>query len=264
MIQIPAGSFMMGTSDQQIDWLIQRDDLAKKLKTKGYFNREQPQHNITLASYSISKYPVTVREYRSFLEADGYRVRKYWTEAGWVWRRSTNREKPDYWNDEKWVRNDKFPVVGISWYEAFAYCGWLSEINEKKYRLPTEAEWEKAARGTDARLFPWGNEFDVRLCNTRASKLHKTIPVDELSSKGESPFGCADIAGNASEWTMSEYRPYPYDGKDGRNDVEEEKLRVIRGGSWHKPTLRARVTARGMNDPFFSDNDVGFRYVCEE
>lgn len=264
MLHIPAGSFIMGTSEQQVDWLAQEDDLAKEWKTKGYFKREQPQHNVILAGYSIAKYPVTVGEYRLFLEADGYRVKKYWAETGWAWRKSIDKIQPKYWHDEKWIWNDRFPVIGISWHEAIAYCNWLSEVVGKKYRLPTEAEWEKAARGTDKRIYPWGNEFDSNLCNTRANKLNKTIPVDGLSPGGESPFGCADMAGNASEWTMSEYRPYPYERKDGRNDVEGKDLRVIRGGSWHKPILRARVSARGMNDPFFSDNDVGFRCVYEE
>ena len=264
MIPIPAGLFIMGTNEQQIDWLAERDGLAKKWKAKGFFDREQPQHTVTIGRYSIAKYPVTVGAYRSFLEAGGYRNRKYWTEAGWLWRQSTDRDKPKYWDEEQWVRNNKLPVVGISWYEAVAYCSWLSEFNGKKYRLPTEAEWEKAARGTGEQLYPWGDEFDVNQCNTRENKLNRTIPVDELSPRGESPFGCADMVGNASEWTISEYKPYPYDEGDGRNNVEGEKLRVTRGGSWYKPILRARVSARGMNDPFFADNDVGFRYVCEK
>jgi formylglycine-generating enzyme required for sulfatase activity len=145
-----------------------------------------------------------------------------------------------------------------------AYCEWLSDEDGENYRLPTEAEWEKAARGINARLYPWGNEFELSRCNTQASNLKRTVPVDEYDPDGESRYGCSDMAGNASEWTMSEYKPYPYDGKDGRNDIEGEKLRVIRGGSWYKPKLRARVAARGMNDPFFSDNDVGFRYVCDK
>lgn len=180
-----------------------------------------------------------------------------------MWRVSIDRSQPEHWDHEKWNWRKSLPVIGVSWYEAMAYCNWLSEIEGKKYRLPTEAEWEKAARGADGRLYPWGNEFDVTLCNTQASNVGQTVSVSEYSPGGESPYGCDDMAGNVSEWTLSEYKPYPYDENDGRNEGAGEELRVIRGGSWFKPKLRARVTTRGMNDPFFADTDVGFRFVCE-
>ena len=264
MVYIPAGTFVMGTSDEQISRLSQLDQLAKKWMEKNYFEREKPQHKVTLASYSISKFPVTVGEYRLFIEASVYQEKRYWTESGWLWRKSARRIQPEYWDDQKWTWNIKLPVIGVSWYEANAYCNWLSEIEGKIIRLPTEAEWEKAARGTEGRTYPWGDEFEIKLCNTKASNINQTILVDEFDIESESPFGCVDMAGNASEWTLSEYKLYPYDDRDGRNDTEGEKLRVTRGGSWFKPKIRARVSSRGMNDPFFSDNDVGFRYVCEE
>jgi formylglycine-generating enzyme required for sulfatase activity len=263
MVHIPAGSFLMGTTNQQVDWLARRDDLAETWKEKGHFCREQPEHTLSLASYYISKYPVTVGEYRAFLRAGGYRCGQYWTEAGWAWRKSAGRVQPEFWDDGEWAGDDRLPVVGVSWYEARAYCRWLSEETEGNYRLPTEAEWEKAARGPDGRMYPWGDKFDVRRCNTRASGLNQTKPVGRYGPAGESPYGCAEMAGNASEWTLSQYRPYPYVGSDGRNDEEGETERVIRGGSWCKPVLRARVVARGMNAPFFADNDVGFRCVLE-
>jgi formylglycine-generating enzyme required for sulfatase activity len=253
----------MGTSDRQVDWLAQRDGMARQWQAKNYFSREQPQHTITLASYDISKYPVTVGAYRAFVRAGGYHRRCYWTEAGWAWRESVARAQPALWADETWAGDDQLPVVGVTWYEARAYCRWLSAGTGGRYRLPTEAEWEKAARGTDGRLYPWGDEFDARRCNTRASGLNRTEPVGRRSPAGESPYGCAEMAGNASEWTLSQYKPYPYDGSDGRNEGEGVAERVIRGGSWYKPALRARPAARGMNDPFFADNDVGFRCVLE-
>lgn len=264
VMHIPAGSFLMGTSDQQVDWLARRDDVAKKWKEKGYFDREQPQHTITLANYYMSKYPVTVGEYRVFVRAGGYQCYWYWTEAGWAWRESVGRVQPEFWGDEKWAGDDRLPVVGVSWYEVRAYCRWLSAETGGHYRLPTEAEWEKAARGTDGRMYPWGDEFDPSRCNTRASRLNRTVSVGQHSPGGESPYGCAEMGGNASEWTLSQYRTYPYDGSDGRNEEEGEAERVIRGGSWYKPMLRARTAARGMNAPFFADNDVGFRCVCED
>jgi formylglycine-generating enzyme required for sulfatase activity len=263
MIHIPAGPFLMGISDQQIDQLARRDDLAKEWREKGYFGREQPQHTVTLAGYSMAKYPVTVREYRAFVVAGGYQMARHWTEAGWAWRESTGRVAPAFWGQEKWSGEDQLPVVGVSWYEARAYCAWLGEGTGRCYRLPTEAEWEKAARGTDGRLYPWGDEFEAWRCNTRASGLGRTVAVGQHRPAGESPYGCVEMGGNASEWTLSEYRQYPYDGGDGRNEEEGEGARVIRGGAWRKPVLRARTVARGMNDPFFSDDDVGFRCMRE-
>ncbi len=254
----------MGTSEIDIRNLTGQDDLTQKWKARGWFNREQPQHTVSLKTYSISKYPVTVGEYRKFVNSKGYQERTYWTEGGWIWVQTKSRKQPDYWDDAKWIWHDNLPVIGVSWYEALAYCHWKSEDTGRKVRLPTEAEWEKAARGTDKRIYPWGNAFNVKLCNTKLSGLNKTVPVDSASPGSESPYGCRDQAGNASEWTLSEFKPYPYNGEDGRNKIGGEELRVIRGGSWFKPPIRARVSARGMNDPFFTDNDLGFRIVCEE
>lgn len=118
-----------------------------------------------------------------------------------------------------------------------------------------------AARGVDGRLYPWANEFDTARCNSRANNLGHTLPIGQHSPGDESPYGCAKMAGTSSDWTLSQYKPYPYDGMNGRNDLANTTERVIRGGSWFKPILRARTTARGMNDPFFADNDVGFRLV---
>ena len=261
LVHIPAGSFVMGTSEIQIDRLAIRDMLAKKWKDKGYFGRESPQHRVTLDSYFIGKYPVTVEEFRAFVKMGGYHSNEYWSEAGWAWREATKKNKPQYWEDDIFSGEDKLPVVGVSWYEAAAYCRWLSMETGYPYRLPTEAEWEKAARGTDDRLYPWGNYFVNKLCNTRASNLDRTEPVGKYSPGGDSPYGCADMVGNVSEWTLSQFKPYPYNINDGRNNEETKTERVLRGGSWSQPELRARVVSRGLNDPFFFDNDVGFRYV---
>ena len=261
LIYIPGGPFVMGTSETQINLLSKRDELAGKWKAKGYFNREQPQHTITLESYFIGKYPVTIGEYRAFVTMGGYFSEKYWTKAGWVWREASGKVNPEYWEDNIFSGDDRLPVVSVSWYEAGAYCRWLSAETRKVYRLPTEAEWEKAARGEDGRFYPWGDEFDQTLCNTRATNLGRTEPVGRHSPDSDSPYGCVDMVGNISEWTLSQLKPYPYDGSDGRNNEEAETERVLRGGSWFQPALRARVTSRGMNDPFFVDNDVGFRCV---
>jgi formylglycine-generating enzyme required for sulfatase activity len=259
MVHVPAGPFLMGTSDEQIDQLAERDDLAREWRAKGHFDREQPQHTITLADYYIARCPVTVGEFRAFLEAGGYRERRYWTVSGWEWRTAAAKKQPELWEDAAWAGDERLPVIGVSWYEAYAYCQWLSDVRGRTYRLPSEAEWEKAARGTDGQLYPWGDEFDPARCNTRVSGLGRTTPVGWYSPRGESPYGCAEMGGNASEWTLSQFRPYPYDRGDSREDPEGKAQRVIRGGAWCKPALRARTAARGMNDPFFADDDVGFR-----
>jgi formylglycine-generating enzyme required for sulfatase activity len=252
----------MGTSDAQIGLMAQTIDEAGKWRDKGHFGREQPQHTVNLPEYCIGRVPVTVGEYRAFVEANAYLKPQYWTAAGWAWREASNVVQPSLWDEAKWSGDDRLPIVGVSWYEAYAYCRWLSEATGRAYRLPTEAEWEKAARGVDGRLFPWGNAFDASRCNARASGFGQTTPVERFSPGGDSPYGCADMAGNASEWTLSQFRAYPHDAADERNDPEGDTERVIRGGSWFKPVLRTRTVSRGMNDPFFSDDDVGFRCAC--
>jgi formylglycine-generating enzyme required for sulfatase activity len=259
MVHVPAGPFWMGTSDQQMDWLARHSDLAKKWTEKGHFDREQPEHTVALPDYHIGKHPVTVGEYRAFVDAGGYLHRRYWTDAGWAWRQAGGRTAPDLWSDEKWTGDDRLPVVGVSWYEAYAYCQCLSEATGRHYRLPTEAEWEKAARGPDGRIYPWGDAFDASRCNAQVSGPERTTPVGQYHPAGDSPYGCVDVAGNVSEWTISQFRPYPYDAHDGRENPLGGVERVTRGGSWHSPMLRVRVTSRGYNDPWFTDNDVGFR-----
>jgi formylglycine-generating enzyme required for sulfatase activity len=262
MVWIPAGPFLMGTGEGQIDFLASQSEQGLEWKEKGRFGREQPQHTVTLGDYWIGRYPVTVGQFRVFIGAGGYAQRSYWTEAGWAWCQAVGRTQPDFWDDAAWAGDGRLPVVGVSWYEAHAYCEWLSEATGREYRLPSEAEWEKAARGTDDRLFPWGDRFEAGRCNTRATGLGRTLPVGHYHPAGDSPYGCAEMVGNVSEWTVTRFMPYPYDASDGRDDSAGETERVTRGGSWHSPVLRARTVSRGMNDPFFTDEDLGFRCAC--
>ena len=259
MLHIAAGPFTMGISDGQVDWLAERVALAAAWREKGFFGREQPQHRLMLPGYDMARHPVTVAEYRTFVEAGGYRQRRHWTGAGWAWRTRDNRLFPAYWTDGAWTADALLPVIGVSWYEASAYCRWLSEATGSAYRLPSEAEWEKAARGTGGRLYPWGNEFDPGRCNARPGGVQRTTRVGRYSPAGDSPSGCAGMAGNVSEWTSSTFAPYPYAAADGRECPEGGGERVTRGGSWHSPVLRVRTVSRGVNDPAFTDNDLGFR-----
>jgi len=258
MVCVSAGPFVMGSGEAQVETLARRSQQAARWLAKGHFRREQPQHTVSLPDFFIARYPVTAGAFRAFVAAGGYEQRRHWTTAGWHWRQTQGRTSPAFW-DETWAGDERLPVVGVSWYEALAYCRWLAAVTGRGYRLPSEAEWEKAARGTEGRTYPWGDRFEPDRCNTRAAGPGHTLPVGSHSPADESVYGCGEMAGNASEWTSSLFQPYPYDAGDGREAAEGQGLRVIRGGSWFKPALRARAAARGMNDPFFADNDVGFR-----
>lgn len=174
------------------------------------------------------------------------------------------------------------PVVGVSWYEALAYCRWLTEkLNGalrkgalapgERYlvRLPTEAEWEKAARGTGARSWPWGDAWQESSANTREAKLEQTSPVGLLPA-GASPWGTLDMAGNVGEWTSSRWgrttilKPdygYPYRPDDGREGPDGPDLRVMRGGSWFSDHQSARCAYRVRNFPVYFGSGLGFRAV---
>lgn len=259
MVHVPAGGFLMGTTAAQIRQLAANPELARAWTEAGHFQREQPAGEVALPAFFIARHPVTVGVYRAFIAAGGYRDSRWWTAAGWAWRAAAEVTQPDHWDDPRWTGDDRLPVVGVSWYEAVAYGAWLAGATGEAYRLPSEAEWEKAARGTGGRLFPWGDTFEPECCNVRASGIGHTVPVGSYRPAGDSPYGCADMVGNVSEWVLSRFAPYPYDPADGREDPAGEAERVTRGGSWHSPVMRARTAARGLNDPFFRDADLGFR-----
>jgi formylglycine-generating enzyme required for sulfatase activity len=165
---------------------------------------------------------------------------------------------------------ENHPVGLVSWHDARAYCKWLSEVTGKLYRLPSEAEWEKAARGTDGRIYPWGNRWKKKRCNTEEGVEWETTPVDAYPS-GASPYGCLDMAGNMWEWTLSLWgedygRPesgYLYDPDDGRENVEagDEIYRVVRSGSWSDDRHDARCAFRHRESPHSGGYYWGVRVV---
>jgi iron(II)-dependent oxidoreductase len=233
---IPGGPFLMGDDDD---------------------TDASPQHEVVLPEFKIGRYPVTNSQYRRFVEA-------------------TQRE----WDSAKGRRpeNDNCPAVEMTWHDARAYCAWLMEVwrtegkigADEAARLSTEAEWEKAARGTDGRVFPWGDKWDETRCNTAESGIGRTCVVG-MYPDGASPFGVLDMAGNVWEWTSSlwgkdimtpEYK-YPYDPADGREnlDADDEFLRVLRGGSWSYYQYSARCSYRRWFNPFVRFDDSGFRVV---
>ncbi|MGC1375431.1 MAG: SUMF1/EgtB/PvdO family nonheme iron enzyme [Anaerolineales bacterium] len=200
--RIPAGSFLMGSAADDKD---AHDD-------------EKPQHRVEIPyDYWLARYPVTNEAYNHYATA----------------RRIAHPV-------EDWEMKQNHPVHFVSLHDAMAYCEWLNKLLKTELpaglalRLPSEAEWEKAARGSDGRVFPWGNEFNQNKCNalnTVSVFIDSATPVSQYSPQGDSPYGCADMSGNVWEWTHSLWKPYPYRANDGREDEKSSSLRVLRGGS---------------------------------
>ena len=228
LILIPAGEFLMGS------------DPGRDKDTQ---DREQPQHRLHLPDYYIAKTPVTNAQYAAFVEV-------------------SFRDPPSHWMDWKPPPGkENHPVVNVSGHDADAYCQWLASITGKPYRLPSEAEWEKAARGTDGRIYPWGDKQpDKRRCNY-SRNVGGTTSVGQYSSQGDSPYGCVDMAGNVWEWTLSVYKRYPYGLNDGREAPETSGRRVLRGGAFNGSGRRVRCAYRGRNNPVDRDLYIGFRLV---
>jgi formylglycine-generating enzyme required for sulfatase activity len=212
-------------------------------------DNEHPIHPVTVDAFYIDRCPVTNEEYKRFVDATERPVPCY--EVEWA-------DLSDY----NWDPGERtppqglegHPVVLVSWEDAKAYAAWAGK------RLPTEAEWERAARGTDGRRWPWGNEFITSSSNTKETQIGGTTAVGHYSPEGDSVDGVCDMVGNVWEWTTSLFRPYPYDANDGRESQEAGGWRVLRGGSWSNDLDRARCTARLDGDFLFFSN-VGFRCV---
>ncbi len=166
--------------------------------------------------------------------------------------------EPEFWSDEAF-NNPNQPVVGITWFEARAYCNWLAAQTGIPFRLPTEAEWEAAARGTEGRQFAYAGDFDAALCNIFETHVRRTTPIGVFPG-GDTPEGCVDMAGNTWDWTSTTYEPYPYDAGDGREDAgRTEPRRVLRGGSWDYDLDNARAAYRYVSTPYYRRYNVGFR-----
>ena len=230
-VRVPLGEFILGS----------RED--NKLAYSG----EKPQQTVRIeVDYWIGRYLVTNRQNIEFVGQTGHDLKKL----------------------DDWQKKIDHPAVNVSWYDAQGFCRWLNEMHGSElpegyiFRLPTEAEWEKAARGEFGFEWPWGNDFDPNKCNSSEGGKGTTTPVGAYSSAGgDSPCGAADIAGNVWEWTQSLFKPYPYNAGDGREDIKAEGHRVVRGGSFDRHQRLARCGSRFGNDPYGSDEYLGFRVV---
>jgi formylglycine-generating enzyme required for sulfatase activity len=235
MVFIPSGVFLMGSPEELVQLSGQRNLLEDEL----------PQCQVALDEYWIGKYPVTNVEYQLFV-------------------RNTNCASPRGWNGTDYQEGQGgHPVAGISWSDAISYCLWLSGKTGKQYQLPSEAEWERAARGDEGWLYPWGNSFDPQKLNCLDGAAKGTTPVGQYSPLGDSPYKLADAAGNVWEWTRSLYKSYPYDPLDGRESLDEStRARVLRGGSHTNTSWGTRCAVRLRYMPDRQDSNFGFRVMC--
>lgn len=244
LITIPEGDYVIGINDDQVNHLYRTEIWAEEWVEKDLFAIEQPQHTVHLAGFQIGRAPVTNAEYFAFVWATGYRVPKDW--VGFRYSEGM----------------DNHPVVGVSRYDALAYCAWLNESLGGQFRLLNEFEWEAAARGGDDRIYPWGDDFDPWRCNTLESGKRGTTAVGEYSPSGDSPFGLVDMAGNVWEWTDSILQPYPYRQGEQTETKGTTARYVIRGGSWYYSRKLARTTTREAAVSTFVSPALGFRVGC--
>ncbi len=224
LMRVPMGKFLMGDNNQ--------------------YKEERPQHTIDIPyDYWMARYPITLELYTAYIKSKGI------------------KHPSDKWVDKK----EDHPIGAVTWSDTLAYSQWLNNLLISEIpsglilRLPTEAEWEKAARGTDGREYPWGNIFNKNNCNTNGNA--KTS-VSLYSPQGDSPYGCADMAGNVWEWTHSRMKPYPYNFDDGREKEKDSGARVLRGGSFNYNERYARCASRQGSSIDTLLNLVGFRMVA--
>jgi len=224
MAAIPAGSFTLGYDKGMDD--------------------EKPPHPVDLPEYWMDITEVTNAQFAAFAQATGYQTEAEKSNASRIWRAEYTAGKDDH------------PVVRVSWNDAIAYCQWAGK------RLPTEAEWEKAARGPEGFVYPWGNTYDPAKANGRDSGLRTTAPVGNYP-QGVNPYGLYDMAGNVREWTADPgYLPYP--GNNVSSPYYGNSLRVLRGGGWFDAAADLRTTRRNPTSPSAANWDIGFRCVSDK
>jgi len=234
MVFIPSGEFLMGSTekDGKVGQAIGIDEV--------------PQHTVSLRGFYIDLHEVTNREYKNFTDVTGHRPPESKHPGIYSWEAGSYP-----------VGQDDIPVSEVSWHDADAYCRWAGK------RLPAEAEWEKAARGTDGRQWPWGNQFEEESCNVKYTGYGEILPVASLPGD-ISPYGVYDMCGNVSEWTDSWYLPYP--GSTLQREAFGETYKVVRGGSLVMPSIPYSRAAYRANTfrPDYRHRGIGFRCAKDE
>jgi formylglycine-generating enzyme required for sulfatase activity len=242
-IAIPAGTFRMGAQ-------------SKRKNGRNYdpeaSDEESPVHEVRLRAFRIGRFPVTVQEFAVFMDSGGYETRRYWAAGGYC-----EFQQPDGWEGQRLHLNR--PVTGVSWFEAAAYCAWAGG------RLPTEAEWERAARGPKSSRFPWGDEpaLDPSWANYRHRDSPGSPTPVGVFPAGNSTEGISDLLGNVWEWCTDWYGEYSEETAEDPAGPPNGKYRVMRGGSWNNDPQYVRVSYRDGGVPAYRNYVVGFRCAGE-
>jgi formylglycine-generating enzyme required for sulfatase activity len=282
MVLVPAGSFIMGSNKTDASMADQYT------ANKPFYDNEHPRHKQTLAAFYIDKYEVTNSQYRRFVLATDHRPPYFWVLNGYLLsmtsdkvkaldvgkmrhlaarvfkldmdtRKMTKDQLLDAF-DQRYAYLDKLPVVYVTWYDARDYCTWAGK------RLPAEAEWEKAARGTDGNEFPWGDTWKPGLSNTGEEYWDDGVAPVGSYKTDKSPYGVYDMAGNVSEWVQDWYEPYP--GSDYHSADFGKKYKVMRGAAWgreghYQLTEFQRSGYRSYIEPASAHSDLGFRCAMD-
>lgn len=241
-MKIPSGKFIMGSTG------------TGDTRWSGFAQiREKPQHTLYLEEFWMGKYPITNHQFYEFVNQEKYQFTQHYKSASEPYWSKGRLEEPDH------------PVTEVTWYDAQAFCKWVSRLSNIPIRLPKEAEWEKASRGVDGRIFPWGNsiEPEKQRANGGMWQSSGTTSIEKFSPQGDSPFGCVDMSGNVEEWVNSSLLNYPLQLNDGMDSSNLSiKERVLRGGSFESRGFdQLRCAYRGAAEPEYRGSRTGFR-VC--
>lgn len=276
MVYISAGSFVMGSPASEVEALLRYYTGVPR----DLFVNEIGEHEVALNGFFIDRYAVSNAQFRRFIAAGGYERQEWWSSAGWRWRLATRRISPRFWPREE-LALETHPVVGISWYEADAYARSAGK------RLPSEAEWERAARGVDARRYPWGNNFELGRCNSADLWLQReirdyrdwyahffvlrpwrtrtlTTPVDSFPG-GASPQGVLNMGGNVWEWCADWYAEdyYARSPRENPRGAGDGSEKLCRGGSFGYFGWSVRTTDRGHHPPDHYALGLGLRCALD-
>lgn len=278
MVLIPAGDFVMGSD--KVDTSKQAQEYGS---SKPWYVDEHPQHKVNLPAYWIDKYEVSNAQYREFVRATDYWLPPSWRDNGYLLApevlaiadvptlrhlaadtfhidmdtHTLGRDALTKAIGREQAKLDKLPVAEVNWFNVHDYCTWAGK------RLPSEAEWEKAARGTDGCEYPWGNEWDNKRLNAgEAGNWESGVAPVGSYPQGASPYGVQDLAGNVMEWVRDWYEAYP--GNDDTNATFGKRYKVVRGGGWggvgHYALAQFYRAAYRFNmSPDSMYVDVGFR-----